>query len=158
MNVIIGDRSGIKESSPPAFKAPKQQPQRPSLLGEKLRNTDHHGLSNSTASHRCQTARGPQTSLSSTTPVTSLNALKKRSQSELGPRHNNVQSFFKNGPIPASFCLFLFFSRYNFNTNWKKCRWCASDSNLGLQYGRRRRNHGAIAATTMCRVQAHVAI
>ena len=23
----------------------------------------------------------------------------------------------KNGPIPASFCLFLFFSRYNFNTN-----------------------------------------
>ena len=26
---------------------------------------------------------------------------------------------FKNGPIPASFCLFSLFSRYNFNTNWK---------------------------------------
>ena len=25
----------------------------------------------------------------------------------------------KNGPIPASFCLFSFFSCYNFNTNWK---------------------------------------
>ena len=29
------------------------------------------------------------------------------------------KSFFKYGPIPASFCLFLFFSHYNFNTNWK---------------------------------------
>ena len=28
------------------------------------------------------------------------------------------QEFFKkNGPIPASFCLFSFFSCYNFNTN-----------------------------------------
>ena len=39
----------------------------------------------------------------------------------------------KNGPFPASFCLFLFFSRYNFNTNRKKHRWCALDSNPGLQ-------------------------
>ena len=27
------------------------------------------------------------------------------------------ESFLKNGPIPASFCLLSFFSRYNFNTN-----------------------------------------
>ena len=27
--------------------------------------------------------------------------------------------FLKNWPIPASFCLFLFFSCYNFNRNWK---------------------------------------
>ena len=58
-----------------------------------------------------------------------------------------VSIFFKNGPIPASFCLFWIFS-YNFNTNWKKHRWCAWDSNLGPQDGRRRRNHGAMAATT----------
>ena len=54
---------------------------------------------------------------------------------------------FKNEPIPASFCLFLSFSRYNFNTNWKKCRWCAWDLNPGPQDGRRRRNHWAMAAT-----------
>ena len=55
---------------------------------------------------------------------------------------------FLNGPIPASFCLFSLFSHYNFNkTNWKKHRWCAWDSNLGLQDGRRRQNHGAMAAT-----------
>ena len=35
-----------------------------------------------------------------------------------------------NGPIPASFRLFSSFSRYNFNnTNWKKHRCCAWDSN-----------------------------
>ena len=56
--------------------------------------------------------------------------------------------FKKNGPIPASFCLFLSFSRYNFNnSNWKKRRWCAWDSNPGPQDGRRRQNHGAMAAT-----------
>ena len=38
------------------------------------------------------------------------------------------------------FCLFSFFSRYNFNTNWKKCRWYAWDSNPGPQDGRRIRN------------------
>ena len=59
--------------------------------------------------------------------------------------------FLKNGPIPASFCLFSSFSHYNFNnTNWKKHRWCAWDSNPGPQNGRRRRNHGAIAATLIC--------
>ena len=39
-------------------------------------------------------------------------------------------SFFKNGPIPASFCLFSFFFHYNFNnTNLKKFRWIAWDLN-----------------------------
>ena len=45
------------------------------------------------------------------------------------------------------FCLFSFFSHYNFNTNWKKHRWCAWDSNPGPQDGRRRQNQGAMAAT-----------
>ena len=54
--------------------------------------------------------------------------------------------FKKNGPIPASFCLFLSFSHYNFN-NRKKHRWCAWDLNPGPQDGRRRRNHRAMAAT-----------
>ena len=59
--------------------------------------------------------------------------------------------FLKNGPITATFCLFsLFslFSHYNFNnTNWKKHRWCAWDSNPGLQNGWHIRDHGAMAAT-----------
>ena len=42
----------------------------------------------------------------------------------------------KNGPIPASFCLFSSISRHNFNTNRKKRRWCAWDSNPGPQDGR----------------------
>ena len=45
------------------------------------------------------------------------------------------------------FVLYSFFSRYNFNTNWKKHRWCAWDSNLRPQDGRRIWNHGAMAAT-----------
>ena len=56
----------------------------------------------------------------------------------------SLLNFYKNWPIPASFCLFSFFSCYNFNTNWKKCRWCAWDSNLGPQDGRRRWNHWAM--------------
>ena len=40
---------------------------------------------------------------------------------------------FFNAPIPASFCLFLFFSCYNFNTNWKSI-----DGVLGIRtWGRR---------------------
>ena len=54
---------------------------------------------------------------------------------------------FLNWPILASFCLFSFFSHYNFNTNWKKRRWCAWDLNLGPQDGRRKQNHGAMMAT-----------
>ena len=53
----------------------------------------------------------------------------------------------KYGPIPASFCLFSFFSysNNNFNNiNWRKHRWCAWVSNPGPQDGRR--NHGAMAA------------
>ena len=56
-------------------------------------------------------------------------------------------TFLRNGPIPAYFCLFSLFSCYNFNTNWKKHRWCAWDSNPGMQDGRCRRNHRAMAAT-----------
>ena len=55
--------------------------------------------------------------------------------------------FLKHGPIAASFCLFSFFSHYNFNTYWNKHRWCAWDSNPGPQDGRRRLNHRAMAAT-----------
>ena len=59
-----------------------------------------------------------------------------------------LSPLIKNGPIPASFCLFSLFSQYNFNnTNWKKHRWCAWDSNSGPQDGRRRWSHGAMAAT-----------
>ena len=59
-------------------------------------------------------------------------------------------TFLKNGPIPASFCLFSSFSHYNFNnTNWKKRSWCAWDSNTGQQDGRRRQNHGAMALLTL---------
>ena len=40
------------------------------------------------------------------------------------------------------------FSHYNFNnTNWEMCWWCAWDLNPGPQDGRRRRDHGAMAAT-----------
>ena len=61
-----------------------------------------------------------------------------------------MKFILKNGPIPASFCLFSSCSHYNFNiTNWKKCRWCARDLNPGPQDGRRRRNHGAMAAVTL---------
>ena len=56
--------------------------------------------------------------------------------------------FFLNGPMPASFLMFIFvFSKwYNSNLNWKKLRWCAWDSNPGRQDGRRRQIHWAMAA------------
>ena len=54
----------------------------------------------------------------------------------------NALHCFLNGPIPASFCSFSSFSHHNFNnSNWKKHRWCAWDSNLGPQDGRHRWNH-----------------
>ena len=63
-------------------------------------------------------------------------------------KNNKLVFLKKNWPIPASFCLFSLFSLYNFNnTNWKKLRWCACDSNPGPQDGRRRRNHRAMAVT-----------
>ena len=55
--------------------------------------------------------------------------------------------FLKMGQSWPLFCLFSFFSCYNFNSNWKNCRWCAWDSNPGPQDGRRRLNHRAMAAT-----------
>ena len=40
--------------------------------------------------------------------------------------------FFKKWANPGLFCLISLFFRYNFNnTNWKKCSWCAWDSNPG---------------------------
>ena len=62
---------------------------------------------------------------------------------------NRRMFFFKKmGQSRPLFCLFSFFSSYNFNnTNWKKHWWCAWDSNPGLQDGGRRQNHGAMAAT-----------
>ena len=62
---------------------------------------------------------------------------------------NALMGLFLNGPIPASFCIFSFFSHYNFYTNWKKRRWCAWESNPGPQDGTCRQNHGATAATLM---------
>ena len=44
------------------------------------------------------------------------------------------------------FVLFLFFSHYNFNTNWKKHRWCAWDLNPG------RRMIGADETTELWRL------
>ena len=57
--------------------------------------------------------------------------------------------FFLNGPIPAFFLfIFVFTTCYNLNSNfnWKKHRWCAWDSNLGRQDGRRKRIHWATTA------------
>ena len=73
------------------------------------------------------------------------------------------QCFFKNGPIPASFCfIFVLFSfqfkwqTYHLNNiNWKKHRWCAWDSNPGRQYGRRRRIHWAMAAPHLDSYREH---
>ena len=42
--------------------------------------------------------------------------------------------------------LFSFFPQHNSITNLKKRRWCAWDSNPGLQDGRCKQNHGAMAA------------
>ena len=53
--------------------------------------------------------------------------------------------FLKNGPIPASFCLFSSFSRYNFNTNWKSI-----DGVLGIRT-RGRRMVGADETTELLR-------
>ena len=55
--------------------------------------------------------------------------------------------FFKKMGQSRPLFLFSFISHYNFNTNWIKHRWCAWDSNPQLQNGRRRQNHGAMAAT-----------
>ena len=43
--------------------------------------------------------------------------------------------------------IFVLFSLQLQKHKLKKCRWCAWDLNPGLQDGRRRQNHGAMAAT-----------
>ena len=64
--------------------------------------------------------------------------------------------FFKNVPIPASFCSFHFptlMTNLQFdNTNWKKHRLCAWDLNPGWQDGRRRWIHWAMAAPPPCKL------
>ena len=55
--------------------------------------------------------------------------------------------FFKYGPIPASFSFSFFLFTSQINYKLKKRRWSSWDSNQGPQDGRRRRNHGAMAAT-----------
>ena len=50
---------------------------------------------------------------------------------------------FFNGPNPASFCLFSFFSHDKYSTNLTIIAW---DSNPGRQDGRPRRIHWAMAA------------
>ena len=67
---------------------------------------------------------------------------------------NRRMFFFKKmGQSRPLFCLFSFFSSYNFNnTNWKKLWWCAWDLNPGPQAVRRWRNHGAMAATHLAHV------
>ena len=71
-------------------------------------------------------------------------------QSNLGLfKTTQREEIFLNGPIPASFCLFSFFSHPNSNDKyiiWKKHRWYAWDSNPGWLDGRRRRIHWAMAA------------
>ena len=55
--------------------------------------------------------------------------------------------FFKYGPIPASFSFIFVLFTLQFNYKLKKHRWSAWDLNPGPQDGRRRQNHGAMAAT-----------
>ena len=60
--------------------------------------------------------------------------------------------FFKKWAKPGLF-LFIFilfkWQIYHKYYIWKKCRWCAWDSNLGRQDGRRRQIHWAMAAPQM---------
>ena len=58
-----------------------------------------------------------------------------------------ILPFIKNGPNPVLFLfIFVFLSLQFQHYKFKKHRWCAWDSNLWSQDGRRRLNHGAIAA------------
>ena len=43
----------------------------------------------------------------------------------------SVYFHFLNGPIPASFFIFVFSTRHNSNIKWYKRRWCAWDSYPG---------------------------
>ena len=55
-----------------------------------------------------------------------------------------IHYFFKWANPGFFLFIFVLFSS-QLHENWKKCRWCAWDSNWWLQDGRRRRNHGAMA-------------
>ena len=58
--------------------------------------------------------------------------------------------FFKKWAKPGLFSFILSFSHYNLNnTNWKKRRWFAWDTNPGPQDGWHRRNDGAMADSTI---------
>ena len=61
--------------------------------------------------------------------------------------HKTINSFFKWANPGLFLFIFVLFS-LQIQYKLKKHRWCAWDSNPGLQDGRRRRNHGAMAATT----------
>ena len=69
-----------------------------------------------------------------------------RRKAYLVKRTIELCSFFKNWPL---LCLSSYFppsTLHNSNINWWKLRWCAWDSNPGLQNGRSRRIHRAMAA------------
>ena len=53
---------------------------------------------------------------------------------------------------PLLFIFVLFQLQFQYKLK-KKLRWCAWELNPGLQDGRRRRNHGAMAATNSCFIQ-----
>ena len=61
--------------------------------------------------------------------------------------HGSQTTFFQNGPSRPLFVYFRSFLVTISIQNGKKRRWCAWDSNQGPQNGRRRWNHGAMAAT-----------
>ena len=56
-------------------------------------------------------------------------------------------SFLKKWAYPGLFLFIFILFLLQFQYKLKKHRWCAWDSNPGLQDGRRRWNHGAMAAT-----------
>ena len=91
-------------------------------------------------------------SVTSTTSksMTSTSGASKLTHQKLS-RYICFFSFFKYGPIPASFSFIFVLSSFQFHLQFqqyklKKHVWCAWDSNPGEQDGRRRTNHGAMAA------------
>ena len=74
--------------------------------------------------------------------------LLERSSLLLLYHHSRPYSVFKNGPIPASFFVYgrPFLITISICKNSNKLSWCAWDSNPGPHDGRRRQNHGAMAA------------
>ena len=78
--------------------------------------------------------------------VPSKNVIRRRWKKWLNSSSRSIL-FFKNGPILASFSIyFRLFNTLQFKLKLKKRRWCAWDSNLGWQDGRRKRIHSATVA------------